>query len=317
VSDLVPQFRFIHPEIATDSSTVAQQIQPVYVRTTKAELNLPDVHEIVINVPMRPDHEHLYRLVCSEIARDAERLRLNQKAALRKIGRSALRLIQLASNPALLAGVDFQHPELLGAVLSEGDGPKLQLACLRARQLAREGRKCIIWSSFVGNVELVADRLQDLGAEFIHGQVEAGSDDEEDSREWKIKRFHEDPDCFVLVGNPAACGEGISLHTVCHNAIYVDRTYNAAQFLQSKDRIHRFGLKPGELTNIEILVAPNTVDDSVFRRLDAKMRLMGQVLDDQSLRVEPVHIDPDEDVFDSGDFDDLLRHLSDKAQDFI
>jgi hypothetical protein len=31
------------------------------------------------------------------------------------------------------------------------------------------------------------------------------------------------------------------LHKVCQNAIYVDRTFNAAHFLQSEDRIHRLG----------------------------------------------------------------------------
>ena len=46
----------------------------------------------------------------------------------------------------------------------------------------------------------------------------------------------------ILIGNPKKGGEGISLHYNCHNAIYLDRTYNAAEYLQSRDRIHRIGM---------------------------------------------------------------------------
>ena len=77
----------------------------------------------------------------------------------------------------------------------------------------------LIWSCFVRNVELIAFRLKDLGAEFIHGGVDAGDETELDTREGKIKRFHTDKNCMVLVANPAACSEGISLHKVCQNAI--------------------------------------------------------------------------------------------------
>lgn len=42
--------------------------------------------------------------------------------------------------------------------------------------LPQRGEKVIIWSSFVQNVELIALRLSDLGAEFIHGGVDAGDE---------------------------------------------------------------------------------------------------------------------------------------------
>src|SRR5437588_8148393 len=62
----------------------------------------------------------------------------------------------------------------------------------------------------------------------------------------------------IVVATSRVRGEGISLHTVCHNAIYLDRDYDAAQFLQSQDRIHRLGLPANVITHIEILVAPNS-----------------------------------------------------------
>ena len=51
-----------------------------------------------------------------------------------------------------------------------------------------------------------------------------------DSREENIRRFKEDPECMVLVANPAAAAESISLHKHCNYALYLDRTYNAGHF---------------------------------------------------------------------------------------
>jgi len=313
ISDLVPQFRFLFPEIEADETNVDELIQPVYVRTTKAELGLPDPRRSEVSIPLKPAQYELYRLLSSEAAREANTsIGVSDRIRLRQAGRSALRLLQVATNPALLARVsEFEHSALLADVLEEGDSPKLEFVCLRARQLARQGHKTIIWSSFVNNVELVAERLRDLGAEYIHGRVEAGSEDEEGTREQKIKRFHDDENCMALVANPAACGEGISLHTVCHHAIYLDRNYNAAQYLQSEDRIHRLGLPSDQTTTIEILACPDTVDQSVGRRLKSKIVRMAEVLGDRSLHAEPFSVDLDADVeaFNDEDFADFLKHL--------
>lgn len=311
VGDLVPQFRFLYPEVPADEKTVEGYIKPIYVRTTKSELKLPEIRPVIKKISLRPAQFELYELLRSETARQSKKnVTLRDRMRLRKAGQSALRMLQVVTNPALLARVQFEHPELLSEALSEGDSPKLEYACLRARQLAFGGKKSIIWSSFVDNVELVSNRLVDLGAEFIHGGVEAGDENEEGTREQKIKRFHEDDNCYVLVANPAACGEGISLHTVCHHAIYLDRNYNAAQFLQSQDRIHRLGLQPEDITYVEILVAPNTVDESVHRRLTLKMDNMARVLGDHSLNIEPEVVDLDADGFDIRDFKDFLGHVS-------
>src|SRR5690606_23889575 len=141
----------------------------------------------------------------------------------------------------------------------------------RARELARRGEKVLIWSSFRQNVEFIADSLQDLGAVYIHGGVDAGDEDDDGTREGKIKRFHDDENVHVMVANPAAASEGVSLHAVCHHALYLDRTFNAAHFLQSMDRIHRLGLPPDQKTTIEIVECAESIDETVHWRLKAKV----------------------------------------------
>lgn len=309
LGDLVPQFNFLYPEINADENTVIELVQKVFVRTTKKELKLPEVKRIPVAVNLTSSQRHLYTLLRSEAAREAANLRTTDRAALRRFGRSVLRLIQLVSNPLLLAKHPIAHEGLLGQILSEEDSPKLTYVCDRARDLASQGKKTVIWSSFVDNVELIASRLSDLRAEFIHGGVEAGSEEEEDTREAKIWRFHNDAHTYVLVANPAACSEGISLHTVCHNAIYLDRNFNAAQYLQSEDRIHRYGLRPDEITYVEIVYSPDTIDDVVDSRLRAKVKRMGEVLDDPDLNIDPISLDPESTELENEDIREVLDYL--------
>ena len=307
--DLVPQFAFLYPEIEVTPFDVVDKIKPVCVRTNKRELGLPPVTRRSVTLPMAPLQRELYKLMKSEVAREARAaLTIRNKQAFRALGRSVSRLLQFVSNPSLLAAdLSFVKPELYQAVLAEGDGPKLRYVIRRTRELTSQGHKVLIWSSFVRNVEYLAEKLEDLGAVYIHGGVDAGEDDDDESREGKIKLFHNDLNTKVMIANPAAASEGVSLHKICHHAIYLDRTFNAAHYLQSEDRIHRLGLEPHEDTFIEIVQCQDTVDETVQGRLNAKIERMAQALEDSSLMVDPIAMDPT----DIEDYDDYSVGLGD------
>ncbi|WEJ57468.1 DEAD/DEAH box helicase [Devosia sp. FJ2-5-3] len=294
VSDLVPQFQFLYPEVRVEEQTVVDLVRPIYVRTNKKQLGLPAVTRHLVSLPMAPVQRELYELMRLEVAREASAvLDARGRQTFRALGRSVSRLLQFVSNPSLLAAqIGFAHHDLLASVLAEGEGPKLEYVLKRARQLSHQGHKVLIWSSFVRNVEYIASRLSDLGAVYIHGGVDAGEEDDADTREGKIKAFHDDHNVRVMVANPAAASEGISLHRVCHHAIYLDRTFNAAHYLQSEDRIHRFGLPEDQETVIEIVECVDTVDETVRNRLGFKIGEMAKALEDSSLAPDPIPIDP-------------------------
>jgi hypothetical protein len=143
--------------------------------------------------------------------------------------------------------------------------------------------------------------------------VPSGDPTDMHTREGRLFRFHRDNACQVLIANPAAAGEGISLHTVCHDAIYVDRSYVSTHYLQSIDRIHRLGLPPDVETNIFIYrtKAPaglGSIDYSVSRRLAMKIRGLQQLLNDQDLH--EVALD-EENADDPIDYDVELQDLVD------
>ena len=109
---------------------------------------------------------------------------------------------------------------------------------------------------------------------------------------------------MVLVANYASCAEGISLHKACHDAIYIDRSFQADQYLQSVDRICRLG--NSDVKNIIILQnkipgSLKNIDLTVNLALQKKIDDMGRFLNDPDLQQmsldESRGVDPiDEDI---------------------
>jgi SNF2 family DNA or RNA helicase len=244
----------------------------------------------------------------------------------RLLGRHVVRLLQAAVNPMLLtqgALVDRAELELppegvraweLLRDLARFEQPaKVSRAVERADDVIEGGGKVLIWSSFVLNLTSLEQLLARHNPVVLYGQVATGPSDDPDTREGRILRFHEDDECRVMIANPAACGEGISLHRACHHAIYLDRSFNAAHFLQSVDRIHRLGLAPEQVTTVEVIEARGTIDQRVSQRLAAKIEAMARILNDRGLAA--MAYDPDDVIeeFPAGlepeDVEEVIDHL--------
>lgn len=284
-ADLLTQYRFLFPDQSVTEADVVDKFKDVFVRTTATRLGIKDIHEFKHEIELDAIERELYakmrKLTLDEVNRIVPS---NDARYLRSLGKCIMRIMAFVSNPALVADrFGVVMPELI-AYLQNKDSKKIAYVCKRARQLVGQGKKVLIWSSFVRNVELIANRLQDVGADYIHGGVKAGDINDPSSREGKIRRFH-DPDGrhMVLVANPAAASEGISLHKACQYAIYLDRSFNAAHYLQSRDRIHRLGLPEGSVPEIELVVSPNTIDERVDASLRQKIATMADALNDPSI----------------------------------
>ena len=288
--DLVSQYNTIYPENPImDEYEAVERFKPIFVRTPKSRLQLP---ELIINDPikvdMNPVQGEIYQLLIGEICNLYSELNLSSRSYLRDLGKPILRLLMFLSNPSLVKDYLMEkEPRLASSLIEEGYGPKVEKACELARELVAKGEKVLIWSSFRDNVEIVADLLDDLGSEYIHGGVKVGNEDDIFYREGKVKKFKEDKDTNILVANPASAGEGISLHMVCHNAIYIDRTFNAAQYIQSQDRIHRIGLPPDQKTNIHLIQLAIDEDEYLNDRLNEKISAMNSFLNSATLEPNP------------------------------
>jgi len=181
-----------------------------------------------------------------------------------------VRLAQLASNPGL---VDPGY---------DGDpGKFVALDGLVENYLVRSAdQKLIIWSSFVGNVTALSERYRPFRPVTIHGQM-AG-----EQRDEAVRLFRGDRDVRIMVANPAAAREGLTL-TEANVAIYVDRTFNLVDYLQSQDRIHR--ISQNHECEIVLLMARATVDAYIDFTLEQKHGLARYAQDD-SQNIEPADL---------------------------
>jgi len=295
----------------------SRALKPLYVRTTKSELDLPPMKVRTREVALPPVHREIYDALVGHFSARAEATRKDFDA----LGKAMLRLLMAADSPALLtAGTSAYEPlayqlpaldvpktdtlyQLLNRLPDYELSPKYGETAVIAASNAAEGRKTLIWSTFVRSITTLATLLADLKPAVIHG----GTPD----REEQIARFRTDPNCKVLITNPATLGEGISLHRTCHDSVYVDRDFQAGRFLQSLDRIHRLGLDPDTETTVTVLVAQGTVDEVVRLRLDEKISFLGAVLDDPDVR-QLADLDEEPSMIggmDSGDVRALLNYL--------
>ena len=335
-SDMQSQLDFLWPghgyglEIAQGKAP-RDVLGNLYVRTTKKELGLPKAERHFIDIAMDPGQLALYSIVRNEFLRNfSKRLSYGMgNAQFLRARRSVMRLLQLSVNPVLalsaMANDDVKiESAIVDQVLDKGHSAKMRAVMDHARALAAKGQKLVIWTIFTDTIHSFVSSLADLNPVFIHGGVPSGFPDEPESREGRIRRFHKDDSCFVLVANPATAGEGISLHTVCHNAIYADRSYVSTHYLQSIDRIHRLGLPPDQKTHIHVYrsKAPpvvGSIDMSVSRRLVEKIRNMQMLLDDPDLHEiafdEEEAADPIDYDVELQDIIDLIAELEGTAGD--
>jgi superfamily II DNA or RNA helicase len=300
----------------------------VFVRTTKDELNLPKVTYKFVPLEMHELQAELYRaLKKSYLGRFG--LSSNDAKYFAQRGKAVMTLIAAASNPSLLnsseneeafLGLSWPPKELT----SDKDLLKLMDRYLKyempvkfewiskfVESKFKEKKKVLIWSSFVGNILALEKLLKSYNPAVIYGSVSG------DDRKLELKKFRESDSCNVLITNAQTLGEGVSLHQVCHEAVYLDRNYNAGLYLQSLDRIHRLGLAQDQETNIYILQSKESIDLRINHRLDTKINKMGKFLNDPSL-VEMTFVDQDEiDLnnylgLDEADLNDLYKHLMDQ-----
>lgn len=312
--DLWSQFYFLNPEIIGTKAqfkSLAQKknaaelfrdkLMPYYRRIKKKDLNLPNPIYKLVLVKANKLQGKIYKAIKQANLKELQYTKVDKMflGELRKA--IMIRLMQAASNPSLLSekSEEFQVPSMQKDKMAKFIEPsiidgikqyskfetpiKIEAAVKLARNILRsdKSKKLLIWSVWIKNLNVLAKMLNEFNPVVIYGDVPINEEqDPVDNRERRIKKFKEDQSCRILIANPGACGESISLHDVCHDAIYLDRTFNAGQYMQSLDRIHRVGLDPNRKTTYYLLQVEGTIDETINRRLDEKRARMAKVLNE-------------------------------------
>jgi len=320
------------------------ELNPFFIRTTKKELGLPDIRkELVVikkeDIPF--EQRKIIELLELKTLVEARKYRLSDMDmdVLRK-WRAAriIRLLQSVSNPALLLKkldyynikreLDVDTSDLIEYVnvfLNMKKIPaKINIVIEKTKSLIEAGNKVVIWTWFVENIKLLKKLLHKYNPLMIYGEIKPYEDREdstlEESRERNIREFKTRKDRPILLGNPAACAESISLHKHCQHAIYLDRNFNCGQFLQSMDRIHRVGMPPGLTAVYYIPLINCAIERSVDKRLKKRQQDLYKLLSDP---MPVLGVDDDVWIADSGQeldnaFVDVLKEIkNEKARKSI
>lgn len=285
-----------------------KNIEPYFIRIKKKDLKLPPTTEQIIEVEMDAFQREIYDFIEIKYIQSFQK---NSAASVKDILNKAklIRLRQAATNPSLLAKTlkdslandkvtgeidpNSMYTENIDEYLEDSEffskicnyskrevPPKFKvIKNIITDKIIKNNEKVIIWSIFILNAKELKSYLskQKINSELLIGEVEQAK------REWVIDNFNNpsNNDFQVVIANPFSVSESISLHMGCHNAIYLERDYNCANFLQSKDRIHRVGLPETQKTNYYYLLSKNSIDGVINHRLDLKVERMKKIIDSE------------------------------------
>ncbi len=285
-----------HPTPA-EAETVNKRLQPFFCRTTKEQLEVPPaLPDKLLTCPASGEENRLLELL-------VQKYRGNKLALF-------LRILQMESTPRLLLQKldlrDFRYLLDDGAPVEEIDftdcsqevrrliescppSAKFQRCVQLVEGQIKEGKPVIIWCVFLDSIHTLSESLEARGisTRCIYGAVPL-EERQDILRDFKSGRFQ------VLLTNPHTLAESVSLHSICHDAVYFEYSYNLVHLLQSKDRIHRLGLPKGQYTQYVFLQTeyltengPWSMEGEVYRRLCQKERTMLEAIGRRTLEVLP------------------------------
>ncbi len=240
--------------------SLREKIVSFSIRRTKDVLELPEKVFEDIPVEFSPKQRIVYDKVRNELYYEISNTDGNKvEEEIENYLVKLLRLTQIASNPGLL---DIGYDEEPG---------KFKVLDRIVRDVIERNEKVIIWTSFVGNIRVLRNRFKELGSQMLFGEIPIVE------RNVIVKKFMDDENCKVLIANPAAAKEGLTL-TSANNAVYLDRSFKMDDYLQSQDRIHR--ISQTKRCRIMKLIALGSVDEYTDEILEKKELIAKYALGD-------------------------------------
>ena len=300
-------FNFSVPLLANPSAqeidVINKKIQPFFCRTTKQQLKVPPPNADILKMcRVHEAEQSLFEVLC-------KKYRTNKLALL-------IRVLQLETNPKLLLekldmsefsdvlditeniddiGYRDYSDEVRACIDSIDITSKKKLCINTIKSLVEINKTVIVWCIFQDSIKSIFEELNKVGISsgIVYGHVEH-QDREKVINDFRSGRFN------VLITNPHTLAESISLHDVCHDAVYYEYSYNLVHLLQSKDRIHRLGLPDNQYTQYFYLQswftkdgAQFSLDNSIYNRLNEKEQIMINAIDNNVLEKVTT---PEEDV---------------------
>ena len=325
--DLYNLFKFIYPKkniiefrrdylkkltVSPTSSEITdliESIKPFFVRIKKSDLNLPDFKdEKCYNVVDDLERETYVKLKYAIKNNNDD---VSIKSIYHRLHQSLnnIHLLKIKLNQFEYEGIENLNEdlekilgsELLNKITDLDDNyiPSKHRSILNhVLELSEKNKRVVIWGYYVDSIKRLHKLLKSNGlkGEIIIGETPKEKnkdleleDSEEHSRQKIIKNFKsKTSNTDYIITNPIVLGESVSLHKICHDSIYFEYTYNAAPYIQSRDRIHRVWLHENKQVQYETNYyhylsitskGSRDIDDKIFNRLNSKFNRMLEIID--------------------------------------
>ena len=227
------------------TEALRRKIFPFMLRRLKKDVlkELPDRTEQMLYVEMEAAHAQFY-----EERRRYYEQAIQSSIKSQGIEKSQMMMFQALSELRRIASV----PESLsdGAIAS----PKIPLLCEQVEEAVAGGHKVVIFFNFIAGIELVGERLTELGIDYT---TMTGSTRD---RRAVIERFQNDSGCRALLMTLKTGGVGLNL-TVADTVYIFEPWWNKAAEEQAINRLHRIGQKAKVLSFA--LITRDTIEEKI------------------------------------------------------
>ncbi len=238
-----------------------QRIKPFILRRTKPQVakELPDKTEMVIYCEMGQKQREIYESCRNEIrdylmGRSEDELTKSSMHVLQGI----TKLRQICNSPALLSKEAFY-----------GNASAKMDVLLEQIESKAPYHKILVFSQFVGMLNLVKDALEERGVRFAYlsGQTK--------NREAVVNSFRQEEENRVFLISLKAGGTGLNL-TEADYVYLIDPWWNPAVENQAIDRTYRIGQHKNVIA--VRLICPDTIEEKIMLMQEKKRDLVTDLI---------------------------------------
>ena len=245
------------------ASRLARQIRPFMLRRLKeeVELELPEKIDVLEYCELTEEQKVLYAgIQDTRVTPVRTALEAGEKVNFAiNILPILSKLKQVCDHPSLISGVG--RPFM-------GRSKKFDRVMRKIREILRGGDQIVIFSHFLGMLDLVGGALEERGIEFM--RVDGSTTD----RQRYFDEFN-DGRYKVALLSIQACGHGVNL-TGANHVIHVDRWWNPAVEDQATDRVHRIGQEKS--VYVHRIITKGTLEERIHTLLERKRLISDRVI---------------------------------------
>lgn len=237
-------------------------IRPFILRRHKKEVltELPEKTEIVLSVDLSLEEQAFYEALRRNAVESLEKDTQQQAGTKHlKVLAQIMRLRRACCNPKLVdsnSTLKSSKLELFGEIVAE---------------LIANGHKALVFSQFVGHLQLIEKYIQDknIQYQYLDGQTPTKK------RQERIDAFQKGEGELFLISLKAG-GTGLNL-TAADYVIHMDPWWNPAVEDQASDRAHRIGQQ--RPVTVYRLITENTIEEKIIKLHEDKRDLADSLLE--------------------------------------